>query len=118
MSVFVRKTIGPLRTLLLPAVSVAVFMASSAANAEQLPWPLNAADNRPVPEIALQTVKRTVDICLNENGDLMIRRKGVSLTMAYSPSEEFIEPQERIRAAQRQNCPAISGISLKISLMF
>lgn len=118
MSVFERKTIGPLRKLLLPAVSVAIFMASSAANAEQLPWSLNAANIHPVPEITLQTVKRTVDVCLNENGDLMVRRGDISLTMAYNPPEEFIEPQERIRIVQRQNCPAIVGISLKVSFMF
>lgn len=117
MSVFERKAIGSF-TKLLPFVAAAVLMTPTASKAELLLLLREAADSRPVPEITLKTVKRAVDICLDENGDLVMKRGNVSLTMAYRPPDEFIEPQERIRIVQRQDCPAISGISLKVSLLF
>jgi hypothetical protein len=118
MLVFERKTNGSFFRQLISVVSVALFMAPSVTNAEQLLLLYNAGTSLSVPETARQTVKRPVDICLNENGDLVIQRGDVSLTMAYSPPDGIIEPQERIRIAQRQNCPSISGISLKVSFLF
>ncbi len=118
MSAFERKTIDSYRMWLLPVIAAAAFMAPTFSHAETIPLMLNAADRRPVPEIALHTVKRTMDVGLNENGDLMIKRGGVSLIMAYNPPEGYIEPQERIRIAQRQDCPSMSGISLKASFLF
>lgn len=118
MSVFERKTIGSFFKRLLPAVALASIVTTSVSNAEQLLLQYNAPDSRPVPEIALQTVKRTSDLCLSENGTLGIRSGGVLLSMKYSPPDGVINPQERIRIVQRQDCPAISGISLKVSFQF
>jgi hypothetical protein len=115
---FGRKTNGSFFSQLISVVSVALFMAPTVTNAEQLLLLYNAETRLSVPETARQTVKRPTDICLNENGDLVIQRGDVSLTMAYSPPDGIIEPQERIRIAQRQNCPSISGISLKVSFLF
>lgn len=116
MSVFESKTIGSFLKQLFPLVLAVLFMTPSAADAELLLH--NAAESRPAPEIVLQSVRRGVDFGLNENGDLVIRRGAVSMIMAYSPPDEFVEPQERIRIVQRQDCPAISGISLKVSFSF
>lgn len=118
MSVFERITIDSFRMLLLTIIAAAAFMAPTVSHAEKIPLMLEPADRRPVPEITLHTVKRTMDVGLNENGDLMIKRGDVALIMAYNPPEGFIEPQERIRIAQRQDCPSISGISLKASFLF
>ena len=65
-----------------------------------------------------QNVKRPVTVGLNENGDLILRHSEVSVVVAYNPSTDLIEPQERIRMAQRQENPAISGISFKVSFLF
>lgn len=118
MSYFERKTIGSFLKQLIPVIALVFFIAPSAINAAPLLLLHNAGGNHSVPETAQQAVKGPVDICLNENGDLVIRRSDVSLTMAYSPPNEIIEPQERIRIVQRQDCPSISGISLKISFLF
>ena len=118
MLYFERKTNGPFFKQLISVVAVVLFMAPSVTTAEQLLLLYNAGASLAVPETARQTVKRPGDICLNENGDLVIQRGDVSLTMAYSPPDGVIEPQERIRIAQRQNCPSISGISLKVSFLF
>ena len=115
---FERKTNGSFFRQFISGVAVALFMAPSVTNAEQLLLLYNAGTSLSVPETARQTVKRPADICLNENGDLVIQRGDVSLTMAYSPPDGIIEPQERIRIVQRQNCPSISGISLKVSFLF
>ncbi len=103
---------------MISAVMLATFIAPSSVNAELLLQLHDAWDTPPVPEVSRQTVKRQADICLNENGDLMIRRSDVSLTMAYNPPNEIIDPKERLRIAQRLDCPIISGISLKLSLPF
>ena len=102
----------------LAVLAVALLMAPSITNAESLLLLHDAGGSHPVPEVALQTVKRLVDICLNENGDLVIRRGDVSLTMGYTPPDEVVEPQERIKIVQRQNCPSLSGISVKVSFLF
>ena len=78
----------------------------------------NDVNLSPVHVTDRQTDKRSVTVGLNENGDLMIRHSDVSLTVAYNPPTEIIDHQERIRVAQRQDNLAISGISLKISLLF
>jgi hypothetical protein len=114
MSGFEKRTIGSFIKQLISVAAVFLFMAPSVTNAE----PLLLLLNDPVPEAALQTVKRPVVFCLNENGDLVIRCSDVTLTLAYSPPNDFIEPQERIRIAQRQDNSSISGISLKFSFPF
>lgn len=118
MSVFEKKIIHTFLKPLIPVIAVILFMAPSITKAEQLLLLYNAADYASVPRIAQQAVKQSADISLNENGDLVVRRGGVSLVMAYSPPDEIIEPQERIRVIQRQNCPSMSGISLKVSFLF
>lgn len=72
----------------------------------------------PLPAAAVQDAQRSVTVGLNENGDLIVRHRGLSLVVAYNPPNDIIDPMERIRIAQRQECPAISGISLKVSLLF
>lgn len=114
MSEFERRTIGSSLKQWIPVVALALFMVPSVTNAE----PLLLLLNDPVPEAVRQTVKRPVDICLNENGDLVIRCSNVLMTLAYSPPNGVIEPQERIRIAQRQDNSSISGISLKFSFPF
>jgi hypothetical protein len=59
-----------------------------------------------------------VKVGINENGDLMIRRSDISLIVAYNPPNDIIDNQDWIKIAQRFNCPAISGISLKLRLLF
>ena len=65
-----------------------------------------------------QASKRSLTIGLNENGDLMMRHRDASLIVAYNPPNDIIDYQERIRIAQRQDNPVISGISIKITLLF
>ncbi|MDA8430044.1 MAG: hypothetical protein M0T70_12390 [Geobacteraceae bacterium] len=72
----------------------------------------------PAHEIGGQTIKRSVTVGLNENGDLMIRHSDLSLIVAYNSPTDAIDQQERIRIAQRQDLPVINGISFKVSLLF
>ena len=118
MSGFERKTLGSFLNRLIPVVALALCMAPSAVNAEPLLLLYNEWGRYPVPEAARPAVKRPVDVGLNDNGDLVIRNSDVSLTMAYSPPTDVIEPRERIRVAQRMDTPSISGISLKVSFPF
>lgn len=118
MSDLERKTISPFLKKLISFVMPALLITPSATNAELLLQLHDAWDSHPVPEISRQAVKRPVEVCLNENGDLEIRRSDVLLTMAYTPPNDIIEPQERLRIAQRQDCPSISGISLKVGFRF
>jgi len=105
-------------TKLSALMALVLLMTPSLVSADQLLLMYNSVIRPPVLEADRQTIKRPVDMSLNENGDLVIRRGDVSLTVAYSPPDEVIEPQERIRIAQRQNCPSMSGISLKVSFLF
>ncbi len=93
-------------------------MAPSITNAGSLLLLLHHDVVAPPPVTPRQTPKRSTDIGLNENGDLVIQQQDVSLTMAYSPPDDIVNPQERIRMIQRQNCPSINGISLKVSFLF
>ena len=116
---FEMRSIGSCIKQLIPVVVLTLlFMVPSASNAELQLVLHNDVGTYPVPEIVRQAVKRPMDVSINENGDLVIRHRDVSLTVAYSPPDEFIEPQERLRIAQRQDCPAISGLSLKIGFPF
>ncbi|MHB8123244.1 MAG: hypothetical protein ACYDG4_13940 [Desulfuromonadaceae bacterium] len=115
MSGFERITIGSLLQKLVSIVVVALIMAPPAANAESLLLLHNAGGNHLVAEAVNPPVRRPMDICLDENGDLVIRQSNVTLTLAHTPPDEIIE---RLRIAQRQDCPPLSGISLKISFLF
>lgn len=112
------KTTYSLFKQLLSVVVLTLMMIPSVSHAEPLLLLHAEIERFHASEHVRLAAKRPVDIFLNENGDLVIRRRDVSMTMAYSPPNEIIEPQERIRIAQRQDCPSISGISLKISLLF
>lgn len=63
-------------------------------------------------------VKHQTVVGLNDNGDLVIRRDAVSMTLAYSPPDEPLKSQEYMRLAQRQDLPSISGISIRVAVMF
>ena len=115
MSGFERITIGSLLQKLVSIVVVALIMAPPTANAESLLLLHNAGDNHLVAEAVNPPARRPMDICLDENGDLVIRQSNVTLTLAHTPPDEIIE---RLRIAQRQDCPPLSGISLKISFLF
>lgn len=103
---------------LIPVVALTLFTIPYASHAEPLLLLHADIDRFNAPVNVRQAIKRPVDIFLNKNGDLVVQRRTVSMTMAYNPPNEIIEPQERIRVAQQQDCPSISGISLKISLLF
>jgi hypothetical protein len=113
-----RKTLGSLLKQLIPVITLAFFMAPSAIHAEPLLLLHNADHNYLVPETAQKAVKRPVDVGLNTNGDLVIRCSNVLFTLAHSPHNEIIEPQERARILQRQEYPSINGMSVKISFLF
>ena len=115
MSGFERITIGSLLQKLVSIVVVALVMAPPAANAESLLLLHKEEGSHLVAEAVRQKVKRPADICLDENGDLVIRHSGILLTLARTPPDEIIE---RLRIAQRQDCRSISDISLKISFLF
>ena len=119
MSEFERRTIGSFIKLLIPVVALALFMVPSATNAEPLLLLHDTVvGSHPGPDAARQSVKRPVNIGINENGDLVIRRSKFLLTVAPSPPKDFIEPQGRIRIAQRLDYPSGSGISLTVCFPF
>jgi ABC-type sugar transport system substrate-binding protein len=64
------------------------------------------------------TPHRTKGITFNEYGDLKVRYRDVTMTMAYNPSEDIQSSQANLRAAQKQDIPAISGIILRVSMGF
>lgn len=114
MSGFEKITIGSLFQKLFSVVAVALFLTPSAADAESLLL-LHKGGSHLVPETVRQTVKKPAEICLDENGDLVIKHSGILLTLAHTPPDEIIE---RLRIAQRQDFRSISDISLKISFLF
>lgn len=115
MSGFERIAFASLIEILIIIIVVALFMTPSAADAESLLLLHNTGENRLVVEAARSAAKRPVDICVNDNGDLVIRRSDVLLTLAHTPPDEIIE---RLQITQRQDCRSISDISLKISFLF
>jgi hypothetical protein len=102
----------------LPLVALIIFLAPLLAFADPFLMLRNERSISPASETGRQAIKRSVTVGLNENGDLMIRHSDVSLILAYNPPNDIIDYQERIRIARRQDCPTISGISLKVSLLF
>ncbi|MBV5337976.1 MAG: hypothetical protein J0665_00240 [Deltaproteobacteria bacterium] len=116
---FNKYTTGSFLKRLIPVAVLAFFTAPSAANAESLLIRHDAVvGSHPESEAARYTAKRQVNISINENGDLVIRRSNISLTVASRPPKDFIEPRERFRIVQRLDYPSNSGISLKVCLQF
>jgi hypothetical protein len=80
MSDFAARLTVSFLTQLVPVVMLALFMAPSAADAKpHLPL-FDAGDRLLAPETSRQKIKRTVEVCLNENGDLVLRRRDAPLT--------------------------------------
>ena len=113
-----QKTFSDRLKQFIPLAALAIVWLPAMASADSLLMLHNEKENSPVREIAKQAGKRSVTVGLNENGDLTIRHSDLSLIVAYNPTNDIIDYQERIKIAQRQDCPAISGISLKVSLVF
>jgi len=59
---------------------------------------------------------RTLD--LSDSGDLLIRCGAMIMTVAYNQPEGLQSSQERLKLIQRQELPALNGISLKLSFTF
>lgn len=107
-------------TLAISIIAIPILITLTASNALAEPFLLlyKSGFNIPSSTIAQQKIKQPATVGLNDNGDLVIRKRDVSVTIAYNPPAEIVEPQERIRVAQKQDTPSISGISLRISLFF
>lgn len=115
MTLVERKMIDLFRTLCIPAVALTLFLAPSAASAEQLLLLHNQpVESLSLPEAPRQPVRRLLDFCLDGNGDLAIRRGAVALAVAYTAPDDGIEQQERARSIRLQK----SGISFKVSVLF
>jgi hypothetical protein len=69
-------------------------------------------------EFIRKSAQRSTSLGLNKNGDMEIRHGDVSLVMAYNAPNEIVEPQERVRIAQRQEIPNINGVSLRVNFQF
>ena len=94
MSGFDRNTIGSFLMQLIPVVALALFMAPAAADAKPRMLLYNAEGQLIEPETSRQKVMRKVVVCLNESGDLVLRRRDVSLTIGekldYQPQKTVI----------------------------
>jgi hypothetical protein len=113
------RSFGSILRKFAPTITLAVFLVPTTACSD--PFLILHNDGTPFPTYEttrLQTSKSAVTFGLNDNGDLMIRHNDLSLIVAYNPSDTATDHQERIRIAQKQDIPAINGISLKVSLLF
>jgi len=113
-----KKFFGPFPKLLTLILALATLLAPQVACSETLLLLLNADMASLARETMPKSAKRQTTVGLNENGDLVLRNGDISLTLAYNPPDEIKEPQERIRLAQKQETPAINGISFRVSMLF
>jgi len=113
-----KRSCASFLTLLFTIIALAILPTPSIARAEPFLILHNEGIASPAYETVRPAIKHSVTVGLNDNGDLMLRHKDVSLILAYNPPNDIIEPQERLRIAQRQDSPAISGISLKVTVLF
>lgn len=102
----------------IPTIALITLLVPALASADPYLLLQNDGSHSPAQETAVQSIKRPMTVGINENGDLMIRHKDLSLILAYNPPPTTIDHQERIRIAQRSDSPAISGISFKVSMVF
>jgi|GEM_PF-4636560 len=103
------------------AIALAMIASSAAAALAEPVHLLRTTDAIPFPKPPgglRDSPHRTLDVAINRNGDLEVRCREVTLTMAYSPPEELQRSQDHIRIAQKQEVPAISGISIRVSMAF
>lgn len=112
-----RRTFCSLLKQLTPIISLLILLAPSVVFADPILM-LHNEGNFPIQGAVKQSSKKASTVGLNANGDLVIRHSDVSLIMAYNPPNDIVDPQERIRNAQRLDCPTINGVSLKISFLF
>ena len=96
MSGFDRNTIGSYLMRLIPVVALALFMSSSAVDAKLRLQQYDAEGRLIAPETSRQKVKRTVGVCLNESGDLVICRRNVSLTIGEKSKESLGSDQANL----------------------
>ena len=113
-----RSSFASRLTQLFFIMALICYVAPSIAGAEPFLLLHTAGNPPPIHEKEGHADKSSVTVGLNENGDLTIRHSDLSLVVAYNPPSDVIDPQERLRMAQRQDCPTISGISIKVSLLF
>ncbi|OGU00698.1 MAG: hypothetical protein A2079_00490 [Geobacteraceae bacterium GWC2_48_7] len=88
------------------------------ALAEPLLFLNNRGKEFKIPEVVRLNVKRHPVAGLNDKGDLIIRCGDVSLTVAYNPFTDIIEPQKRTSISQKEDSPSMSGISLRVAFAF
>jgi hypothetical protein len=70
--------------------------------------------------LKLETVRLAVKrhSVLSDTGDLVIRSGGISMTVAYNAPIDTFELRKSSRTVEREDCPSINGISLKVAFMF
>jgi len=111
------RLFGSFQQQLFFIITPAILLASQVVFAEPL---LLLYNNNPSQwqEVIHKSAKASTFLGLNKNGDMEVRHGDVSLIVAYNPQNEIVEPQERLRLAQRQEIPAVTGISLRVNFLF
>lgn len=95
-----------------------LFLAVQPAFAEPFLYLNNRAREFKIPEVVRLNVKRHPIAGINSNGDFIIRCGDISLTIAYNPFSDRIEPQQRTSVFEKESPTSINGISLKVAFMF
>lgn len=77
-------------------------------------------DLKPLPRhIAKHEPVHAMFLGVNENGDVVIRHAGMTLTMAYNSAEDVIRTQDRLAMdLQPRDCSMMSGVSLRLGFAF
>jgi hypothetical protein len=78
----------------------------------------NSATNYESKTTSKTDLAMIMDAKINEKGDLELQRGAFKVTMAYCAPGEIRDLREKLINAQRTDAPAISGVSVKLSLDF
>lgn len=104
--------------LSIPVGLLTLFLVVPPALAEPFLFLDNRGKEFKIPEVVRLNVKQRPIAGLNDNGDLVIHCGDISLTVAYNPFIDIIEPQKRSSVSQKEDSPFIGGISLKVAFIF
>jgi len=118
MASMIGNCLGSLLLRLRLSLFFGVLLVPALVYAESISLLRTVVMDSPEPVAARKVDSRPLLVGLDENGDVTVYYRNISLTMSYNPVDDFPPARERVVLNSSPGSSAVGGFGIKIGIAF